>query len=311
MLRDKKAIVFRHPESPILTAKDFPKDIVSVFNSGVVKKAPNKYIMVCRVEDSAMGRYMWVADSADGIHFKPRPEPLAMPMDDPDFREYVGGTVSYYDPRVTVIDGQTYIVHAAHTNHQCTLGLFKADDNIDKVEWIDLISAPDNRNGVLFPEKINGMYWMLNRPNVGTYDIWVANSPNITHWGHHRCLLRRNAVRWADNKIGGGAVPIKTPKGWLCIIHGVRIQCVSYVYSLGVMLLDLNDPTKLLGVSQRAILDPVELYEHLGQAPEVVFTTGAVAEPNGEVKLYYGGGDKVQCLATANIDELVWSCLNE
>jgi len=232
-------------------------------------------------------------------------------MDDPDFREYVGGTVSYYDPRVTVLEGQNYIVHAAHTKHQCSLGLFKADKNIEKLEWQGLIMGPDNRNGVLFPEKINGKYWLLNRPNVGTYDIWIANSENLTHWGGHRSLVRRDAVRWADAKIGGGAVPIKTPKGWLCVIHAVRIQCVSYVYSLGVMLLDLNDPTKVLGISQRAILDPQEVYEHLGQAPEVVFTTGAIAEPDGSIKVYYGGGDKVQCLATGNVDELVWSCLNE
>jgi len=312
MLREKKALLKRYEGNPILSGKDFPNDIISVFNSSVVKQAPDKYTMVCRVEDSALGRYMWVADSKDGIHFKPRPKPLEFPKNDPVYKEYVNDTVSYYDPRVTLLEGQYYIVHAAHTKHNCQLGLFKIDDKFEKLEWMGLISEPDNRNGVLFPEKVNGRYWRLDRPNVpGNYDLWVSASPDLLHWGGHRALVRKEQVRWADAKIGGGAVPIKTKDGWLCIIHGVRIQCTDYVYSLGVMLLDLNDPTKLLGISQRAILDPRENYELLGQALSVVFTTGAVAEPDGTVKVYYGGADTVQCLATGNLGEVGWSCKNE
>ena len=97
----------------------------------------------------------------------------------------------------------------------------------------------------------------------------------------------KSEVRWADAKIGPGAVPIRTPEGWLCIIHGVRIQCTDFVYSLGVALLDLDDPTKVIGVSKRAILIPKEPYELMGQALSVVFTTGAVAEPDGTVEIYY------------------------
>jgi len=310
-LRAKKALLTRYEQNPILTGKDFPVDIQTVFNSSVIKKPNGDYVMVCRVEDSALGRYLWVADSKDGIHFKPRPKPLALPMDDPIFREYVNGTVSYYDPRVTRIGDKYYITHNAHTKHQCQLGLFEVDKGFNRLKWLGLISGPDNRNGVLFPEKIGGKYWRLDRPNVGTYDIWAASSPDLIHWGGHRCVVRRDAVRWADAKIGAGAVPIKTKWGWLCIIHAVRIQCTDYVYSLGCMLLDLKDPTKVLGLSQRALLDPKENYELLGQALSVVFTTGAVAEPDGSIKVYYGGADTVQCLAVGTVEELVWSCLNE
>ncbi len=312
MLRKKKAILHRYEGNPVLTGDDFPFDIVSVFNCGVLKEAKDKYTMVCRAEDTAMDRYMWVADSKDGIHFKPRPKPLAWPKGNKDFDEYVGGGYSYYDPRVVKLNGKIYITHAAHTKHNCALGLFEIDKGFNKLKWLDLISEPDNRNGVLFPAKVGGYYWRLDRPNVpGNFDLWVSRSPDLLHWGHHRCLLPKSRLRWADAKIGGGAPPILTKKGWLCIIHAVRIQCTDYVYSLGCMLLDRNDPTKLLGVSKRAILDPQEIWEQLGQAPHVVFTCGAVAEPDGSIKVYYGGADKVVGLATGDIDELVWSCTHE
>jgi predicted GH43/DUF377 family glycosyl hydrolase len=312
MLRDKKAIVVRHPGNPILTGANFPNDIVTVFNSSVVKQASDRYVMVCRVEDSALGRYLWVADSKDGVRFEPRPRPLAMPRGNPVFDEYCGDTKSYWDPRITEIDGQYYITHAAHTHHECQLGLFKIDRDFERLEWLDLILPPDNRNGVLFPERIRDRYWLLHRPNVpGHFDMWIASSPDLLHWGGHRRLIGKQEVRWADAKIGGGAVPIKTSEGWLCIIHGVRIQCTDFVYSLGVALLDLEDPTRVIGLSKRAILDPKETYELLGQALSVVFTTGAVAEPDGSVKIYYGAADTVQCLATARLSDLVDSCRRE
>ena len=125
-----------------------------MFNSGVIKQGSERYVMVCRAEDSALGRYLWIAESSDGIHFKPRRRPLAMPRNNPVFDEYCGDTKSYWDPRITEIEGQYYITHAAHTRHQCQIGLFKIDRDFECLEWLDLILPPDNRNGVLFPEKI-------------------------------------------------------------------------------------------------------------------------------------------------------------
>lgn len=312
MLRKEKYIVRRYEKNPILTGRDFPNDIVTVFNSAVVKQAPDRYTMVCRCENSALERFMWVADSRDGVRFAPRPAPLALPAEDPVFMEYAHDTLSYWDPRVTRLDGQYYITHAAHTSHSCQLGLFKIDDDFTRLEWQGLISEPDNRNGVLFPEKIRGRYYRLDRPNVnGCFDIWACSSPDLIHWGSPRCVARKGAVNWAYTKIGPGAVPIRTEAGWLCIIHGVRAQCTDYVYSLGAMLLDLEDPTRVVGVSGRAILAPEETYELIGQTPSVVFTNAAVPEPDGTVKIYYGGADTVQCLAFANIGDLIYSCRNE
>lgn len=308
----KYPICKRYEGNPILTGKDFPvdADIKNVFNSGIIK-FNDKYIMVCRVEDSALVDRFWLADSDDGYKFTPRPEPVDMPHEDPEFKEYTAGM--YYDPRVTKIDDAYYMVHAAHSGHTCRLSLVKTTD-FEKFEWMGFISETDNRNGVLFPEKIGGLYARLDRPNTGadTGDIWVSYSPDLMFWGKSSCVFRNyEGIGWAWTKIGPGATPIKTSEGWLTIFHGVRTQCKQhFVYQLGVCLLDLEDPSKVKAMSKKAILIPEEDYELTGQTPSVVFTCGAVVEDNGEVKLYYGGADTVMCVATTTVDRLIDACYN-
>ncbi len=315
MLRDIKRIVHRHPDNPILTEEAFPNDIVSVFNGGVVKLAADRYVMVARVENTALERYMWVCDSSDGVNFTPRPQPVAVPVDDPVYYEYcdLGRQRTYFDPRITPLEGAFYVTINCHTTHGCILGLMKTDETFEHFEWLGLISEPDNRNGILFPEKIGGAYWRLDRPNVpNAQDIWTSQSPDLIHWGVHRCLLRcGDPCRWAQSKIGGGAVPIKTDEGWLCIIHGVRPQCHESVYQLGAMLLDLDNPNQVIGAAKRAILWPETDYERIGQSPSVVFVNAAILEDDGTVRIYYGGADLVQCLATASLDDLIHACKNE
>jgi predicted GH43/DUF377 family glycosyl hydrolase len=307
----ENTILTRYPGNPILTRANFPSaaNIKTVFNSGIIK-THGRYIMLCRVENAALLDRFWIAESTDGYKFTPRPAPVRLPHDNPEFTEYTAGM--YYDPRISEIDGVFYIVHAAHSGHGCRLSLVKTLD-FEKFEWLGFISETDNRNGVLFPEKINGLYARFDRPNTGGNfgDIWVSYSPDLLFWGKSRCVLRNSQVRWAWAKIGPGAVPIKTNAGWLNIFHGVRTQCAQhYVYQLGVALHDLNDPSKILGLAADAILTPEELYELIGQTPSVVFTSGAVLEDNGEVKIYYGGADTVQCVALTTVDKLLNACFN-
>jgi predicted GH43/DUF377 family glycosyl hydrolase len=301
--------VQRYARNPILTGRDFPSGsgIKRVFNSGVIKTR-GRYVMACRVEDAALRNRIWIADSSDGYHFVPRPAPAELPHSNPEFAEYTAGM--YYDPRITEIDGVFYLMHAAHSGHGCRLSLLRTRD-FDDFEWIGHVSETDNRNGVLFPEKIGGLYARLDRPNTGGNfgDIWVSYSPDLIFWGKSRCVLRNQRVRWAWAKIGPGAVPIRTPRGWLNVFHGVRTQCAQhYVYQLGVCLLDLEDPSRVVGFSEEAILEPEEPYELVGQTPSVVFTSGAVVEPDGEIKLYYGGADTVQCVALTSVDALLELC---
>ena len=303
------ALLDRHPNNPILTGRDFPTEsgIKRVFNSGVIK-AGRRYVMACRVEDAALRNRIWIADSEDGIAFIPRSGPIAVPDDNPEFAEYTAGM--YYDPRITELDGVFYLMHAAHSSHGCRLSLLSTQD-FTRFEWLGHVSAPDNRNGVLFPEKIGGLYARLERPNTGGSfgDMWVSYSTDLIFWGRARCVLRNRDVRWAWTKVGPGAMPIKTPHGWLSIFHGVRTQCAQhYVYQLGVCLLDLADPSSVLGMAKEAILEPEEMYELVGQTPSVVFTSGAIVEEDGSVKVYYGGADTVQCLATTTVARLLAAC---
>lgn len=304
-------ILRRHPPGPILRGEDFPASgrISRVFNSGVVKHN-GRYIMACRAENRSLRDCIWIADSDDGYKFTPRPAPLPVPSDDPVWREYTAGM--YYDPRITKIDDTFYLMHAAHSSHGCRLSLIKTLD-FDRFEWLGFVSETDNRNGVLFPEKIGGRYARLDRPNTGGSfgDMWISYSPDLIHWGQSECVLRNSEVRWAWTKVGPGAVPIKTPEGWLNIFHGVRTQCAQhFVYCLGVALHDLENPARIIARCEEAILEPEEDYEVAGQTPSVVFTAGAVVEDDGEVKVYYGGADTVQCVATSTVDELLHACRN-
>ncbi len=312
MGENKYPICKRYEGNPILTGADFPNEanIKAVFNSGIVKYN-DIYLMVCRVEDGSLLDSFWIAESKDGYKFTPRPKPVEMPVDDPEFKAYTTGM--YYDPRVTKIGDAYYILHAAHSEHSCRLSLVKTLD-FEKFEWLGFVSETDNRNGVMFPEKINGLYARLDRPNTGDGkgDVWVSYSPDLTFWGKSKCAFSNwEGIRWAWSKIGAGAAPIKTPEGWLTIFHGVRTQCKAhYVYQLGVCLLDLDDPSIVKAMSADAILIPEEQYELVGQTPSVVFTCGAVVEDDGEVKLYYGGADTVQCIATTSVQRLIDACYN-
>lgn len=304
-----KPVLRRSANNPILTGADFPASsgVKRVFNSGVIKH-DGRYYMACRVEDGALRNRIWIAESTDGTSFEPQPKPVALPTDNPEFAEYTAGM--YYDPRITRLDGAFYLVHAAHSGHGCRLSLVRSED-MRRFEWLGFISETDNRNGVLFPEKIDGLYARLDRPNTGDAfgDIWISYSPDLIFWGKSKCVLRNHQVRWAWTKIGPGAVPIKTKEGWLDIFHGVRTQCKShYVYQLGVCLHDLNDPSIVVARAEEAILEPEMPYELVGQTPSVVFSSGAVVEDDGEVKVYYGGADTVQCVATTTVDELVEFC---
>jgi predicted GH43/DUF377 family glycosyl hydrolase len=303
------SIVTRFEGNPILTGTAFPSGlgIKRVFNSGVIKHG-GRYYMACRAEDRSLRCHFWIAESDDGVRFVPRATPIAVPDDDAEFAEYTRGM--FYDARITEIDGTFYLVHAAHSHHGCRLSLFRSSD-LKGFEWMGFISETDNRNGVLFPEKIGGLYARLDRPNTGSDfgDIWVSYSPDLIFWGKSKCVLRNADVRWAWSKIGPGSVPVKTDHGWVTIFHGVRTQCKAhYVYQLGVCLLDLEDPSRVIGRAEEAILEPEEPYELVGQTPSVVFTCGSVVEDDGEVKIYYGGADTVMCLATTTVKRLLAAC---
>ena len=170
---------------------------------------------------------------------------------------------------------------------------------------------PYNRNGVLFPRKINGKYVMFSRPSeaghgtLGAGSIYYSESPDLTYWGKHR-LVMSPAGGWQSGKIGGGPTPIETDEGWLLIYHGVKGTCNGLCYYAGAALLDLDDPTKVLYRTKHYVLGPREIYERAGDVPNVVFPVSTLCDADtGRIALYYGAADTYVGVAFTTVDELI------
>jgi len=303
----KNPIVTRYKKNPILTKNDVPYQVATVHNAGVVKYN-DKYIMLFRSHLHNGRSIIGIAESKDGYNFKVGAEPFLTPSTDSKFGEYEEYGVE--DVRISQINDEFLLTYSAYSRHGVRIGLAKTKD-FKTVERISLITQSDLRNVVIFPEKINGLYVRLDRPHseISKWSIWISYSPDLVHWGDSKVIIKPETYHWDEMKIGPGATPIKTARGWLNIYHGVFETMSGVVYRLGVALHDLNDPSIILGVSDEWILQPEDPWEISGYVPNVVFTCGAVEEKDGTVKLYWGGADSVMCVGTAKIEELVDLCI--
>jgi beta-1,4-mannooligosaccharide/beta-1,4-mannosyl-N-acetylglucosamine phosphorylase len=192
--------------------------------------------------------------------------------------------------------------------HGPTIGVAWTQD-FETFHQLENAFLPYNRNGVLFPRKINGKYAMLSRPSDRGHtpwgDMFYSESPDMIHWGCHRFVMAP-AGGWQSTKIGAGPVPIETTEGWLLIYHGVLTSCNGFVYSAGAALLDLEKPWKVMARTAPYIISPQELYECVGDVPNVVFPCAALADAaTGRIAVYYGAADTVTGLAFCLVDELV------
>ena len=304
----KNPIVTRYKNNPILTKDDVPYTVATVHNAGIVKHN-GKYIMLFRSHLHNGRSIIGIAESEDGYNFKVGAEPFLTPSSDTVFGEYEEYGVE--DVRVSQIDDEFLLTYSAYSRHGVRIGLAKTRD-FKTVERISLITQSDLRNVVIFPEKINGLYVRLDRPHseISKWSIWISYSPDLIHWGNSKLIIKPETYHWDEMKIGPGATPIKTDKGWLNIYHGVFETMSGVVYRLGVALHELKDPSIIIGVADEWILQPEDPWEITGYVTNVVFTCGAVAEDDGSVKIYWGGADSVMCVGTAHINDLVDMCLN-
>jgi len=302
-----KQIITRYEKNPILTKEDVPYQVATVHNAGVTKYK-EKYIMLFRSHLHNGRSIIGIAESLDGYDFKVRPEPFLTSSADGEFGEYEEYGVE--DVRISNIDDEYLLTYSAYSRHGVRIGLARTKD-FETVERISLITQSDLRNVVIFPEKINGLYVRLDRPHseISKWSIWISYSPDLIHWGNSKVIMKPETYHWDEMKIGPGATPIKTDKGWLNIYHGVFETMAGAVYRLGVALHDQRDPSIILGVSDDWILQPEDPWEITGYVSNVVFTCGAIAEDDESVKIYWGGADSVMCVGTANISDLVDLCL--
>jgi beta-1,4-mannooligosaccharide/beta-1,4-mannosyl-N-acetylglucosamine phosphorylase len=229
-----------------------------------------------------------------------------------------------YDARITKLGSLYYIMFAMDMDGSCQLGLGHTSD-FRNFDFMGIISGEDIRNGVLFPEKVKGKYLRMDRPNRSVHEngptsgssIWLSESDDLLNWKPMKSLINGRFHYW-DEFIGSGPPPVKTRNGWLHIYHGVAGHFgSSNIYQAGVILLDLDDPSKVIRRSRGNILEPRELYELTGQVPNVVFPSGMIVEnydkdgfalPGSEVKIYYGAADTVVGLATTTIKDLIDCC---
>ncbi len=302
-------VVKRYESNPILTRYDVPYDVVTVHNAAVVKYG-DEYMMVFRSHKRNGRSILGLARSKDGFSFIVDPEPFMTPATEGEFAKYEAFGVE--DPRITFIDGEYWMTYSAYSEHGVRIGLAKIID-FKRIERYSLITEADYRNVVLFPEKINGLYVRLDRPHseISPWSVWISYSPDLKYWGDSQLIMKPVQYHWDEMKIGPGAPPIKTDKGWLNIYHGVFPTMDSSVYRLGVALHDLHDPSVILGISDDWILQPEEPYELTGYVHNVVFTCAAVRYKYNELLLYWGGADTVMCVGTVKISDLLDMCLNK
>lgn len=310
-------VIKRYTQNPILTPDDMPEPCCAIYNSGVVKTPEGEYIMASRFEEPSKKQKVWISRSRDGINFTPDPKAVEFVCADGDREEYEEIVYNYpgkeigswYDPRINPVDGEYYITYCVGGDYNCRIAIGKTRD-FKTIEHVSFPLHIQNRNAVLFPEKINNEYWMLNRPQSGSDrsgSIWIASSPDLKYWGNCR-IVAKSEQYWENIKIGPAAPPIKTDEGWLIVYHGVFGTCSGVNYGGGVMLLDLEKPWKVVARCKDPILYVKEPYEMIGQVPNVIFPGSLVPEEDGNAKLYYGGADFVQCVAETKISDLIDIC---
>lgn len=303
----------RNPANPIISPMDFPYGPADqVFNPGqCMFQGKTLLILSVKLRNERYAR-AHVATSDNGVDFDIWEEPLFQVDKDKQFGNLDTHPIDF---RITQMGDTYYIMRPGNSEWGCVAFLYKTKD-FKTVEPVEIIALPHNRVPCLFPEKINGEYVRLDRPySVGApyeksfANIWVSRSPDLIHWGQHRPLLKRDAFPWSGLKVGP-TPPIKTEKGWLEIVHGVQECFVSWRYSLGAILLDLENPEKIIGAMQSYILTPETEYEHHGVIPDVVFATGAIADlQTRRLRVYYGGADTCVCLAEGDLDAIIDGCI--
>lgn len=207
------------------------------------------------------------------------------------------------DCRVVHLDGTYSLTYTQVSSLGVGVGL------IQTIDWKHLdrrgmIFSPHNKDCAIFGEKINGKYYALHRPSspqLGGNFIWIAESPDLLHWGNHRCVITARKGMWDSARVGAGAAPIKTAEGWLEIYHGANEE---HRYCLGALLLDLHDPSKVTARSEQPIMEPTATYECTGFFGNVIFTNGHIVDGD-TIRMYYGASDEVICMAELSINEIL------
>jgi beta-1,4-mannooligosaccharide/beta-1,4-mannosyl-N-acetylglucosamine phosphorylase len=293
-------VVWRYSRNPIIPRNLIPRSN-SIFNSAVVP-FKGEFAGVFRIDDTRRVMNIYRGFSKDGLNWSIEHNPIDWLCDNPDIAPFV----YRYDPRAVWIEDRFYVTWC-NGYHGPTIGVGYTYD-FETFHQMENALLPFNRNGVLFPRRINGKYAMFSRPSDNGHtpfgDIFYSESPDMVHWGCHRHVLGTGS--WCYTKVGAGPIPIETSEGWLMIYHGVLTSCNGFVYSMSAALLDLDQPWKVIHRAAPYLLSPQMLYECVGDVQNVVFPCAALVDADTQrLAIYYGAADTVVAMAFSHIDELV------
>jgi predicted GH43/DUF377 family glycosyl hydrolase len=302
-----KELFRRYEQNPIITAENLPYPANSVFNPGAALIG-EETLLLMRVEDRQGISHLTVARSRDGLtDWKIESQPTLVPNSE-QYPEEVWGIE---DPRITYLEEEKEyaITYTAYSRGGPLVSLACTKD-FRTFQRMGPVMPPEDKDAALFPRRFSGRYLMLHRPvpvsQPGAH-IWLSYSPDLKHWGDHGILIEARRGGWWDaNKIGLGPPPLETSEGWLILYHGVRQTAAGSVYRLGLALLDLQDPSRVLRRSSEWIFGPEAPYERAGDVDDVVFPCGWILdERTGEIRVYYGAADTSIAVATGELNKLL------
>jgi predicted GH43/DUF377 family glycosyl hydrolase len=296
----------RHPDNPILSVKNWPYKVNSVFNSAVAE-VNGQTLLLVRVEDFRGISHFTVARSNNGITDWDIDKEPTLRADPANHPEELWGIE---DPRVTWLEklGKWVIAYTSFSKGGPLVSLATTED-FKTFERLGPVMPPEDKDAALFPNQFRGRWAMLHRPVARSpqlpANIWLSFSPDLRHWGNHQELIYAREGSWWDaNRIGLSAPPLETLKGWLILYHGVRSTPSGSIYRLGLVLLDLENPSCVIHRTDEWIFGPKAAYEREGEVDDVVFPCGWILR-DGVIRMYYGAADSCIALATAKLDELV------
>jgi len=299
-------IFTRHPANPIITADSLPYRANSVFNPGAAR-VNGETLLLIRVEDLRGISHLTVGRSKDGATgWRFDATPLIVPEPDRHPEEIWG----VEDPRLTWLPelDEWAIAYTSFSRRGPLVSLAMSKD-FTSVRRMGPMMPPDDKDAALFPRRMAGRWAMIHRPAPahGSANIWISYSPDLRHWGDHELLLEaRDGAWWDAGKVGLGPPPLETPDGWLLCYHGVHMTSSGPIYRVGLALLDIEEPRKVLRRTDEWVLAPTAPYERSGDVNKVVFPTGWVLdEVTGQLSIYYGAGDSVIALLTASLSDIL------